>query len=82
VTTLISYHSSGGDEDRCDARCYNATCETCDCICVGRNHGAGLEQAVENTRELAEGWIDRARARGQDIARVALADVVAHQPLF
>lgn len=25
-----------------------------DCICGGRNHGAGIEQAIDNTRELAQ----------------------------
>ena len=68
VTTLISYQSSGGDQGRCDAKCYDAHEPDCDCICGGRNHGAGKQQAIENTRELAEGWIEQARASGQDIA--------------
>lgn len=29
----------------------------CDCICGGRNHGAGKQQALDNTRELAESWV-------------------------
>jgi predicted RNase H-like HicB family nuclease len=82
VTTLISYQSSGGDQGRCDAKCYDAEWDDCDCICGGRNHGAGEEQALENTRELAQEWIDQARANGQDITNVRLAVDALHEPLF
>ena len=82
MVTLISYQSSGGDQGRCDAKCYNAAEEPCDCICGGRNHGAGLAKAEENTRELAETWIEQARARGQDVTSVELAAAVQHEPLF
>lgn len=64
MTTLISYHTSKGCEGRCDAKCYNAKHEKCDCICGGTNHGAGLEKAMENTRELAEEWIEMAKDKG------------------
>jgi hypothetical protein len=67
MTTLITYHSSGGDQGRCDAKCYEAQHPDCDCICGGRNHGAGLDQALENTRELGESWIEHAKASGQVI---------------
>ena len=82
VTTLISYQSSGGDQGRCDAKCYDAHEPDCDCICGGRNHGAGKQQAIENTRELAEGWIEQARANGQDVALAQLAVDAMHEPLF
>jgi len=81
MTRLISYQSCGG-HGRCDARCYEAREPECDCICGGRNHGAGREQAIENTRELAQGWIDQARASGQDISHVELAVDAMHEPLF
>ena len=52
MTTLIAvYDSSGRCIGRCDSRCYNAEEPKCECICGGRNHGAGFQQAVENTRE-------------------------------
>jgi hypothetical protein len=57
---------SGGDQGRCG----------------GRNHGAGKQQAIENTRELAQGWIEQARANGQDVTHVELAMDVMHEPLF
>lgn len=58
MTTLISvYDGSGKCVGRCDARCYGAHGKKCACICGGRNHGAGLEQATENTKEMAETWV-------------------------
>ncbi len=47
--TTITYHSSGGDKGRCDAKCHDAKHPICDCICGGINHGVGLKQAIENT---------------------------------
>jgi hypothetical protein len=32
VTTLISYQSSGSDQGRCDAKCYDAADPDCTCI--------------------------------------------------
>ncbi len=52
MTTLIAvYDSSGRCIGRCDSRCYNAEEPKCECICGGRNHGKGLQQAPDNTRE-------------------------------
>lgn len=82
MTTLISYHSSGGDEGRCDAKCYNAKHPNCDCICSGSNHGVGLEQATDNCRELAASWVERARASGQDVATFEVDVTVLLEPLF
>jgi hypothetical protein len=82
MTTLISYQSSGGDQGHCDAKCYDAIEPECTCICGGRNHGAGKQQAIDNTRELAESWIEQARADGQYVSHVELAVDAMHQPLF
>ena len=59
MTTLIAVYDSSGCVGRCDAKCYNAQEEKCECICHGRNHGAGQKQAIENTRELAQAWIEK-----------------------
>lgn len=57
--TLIEVRGKGGELiGRCDARCYNAKEPHCECICGGRNHGAGLQKAIEQTREQAERWIE------------------------
>lgn len=61
--TLIAVYNSDGGVGRCDAKCYNATSHECDCICGGANHGAGQQQAVENTREMVETWIDAYQAK-------------------
>jgi hypothetical protein len=58
MTTMIAAYDSDGCIGRCDARCYNATTPDCHCICGGKNHGAGQKQAMANTQELAEQWIE------------------------
>jgi len=63
MATLITQHNSDGLVGRCDEKCYGAKCEDCSCICGGRNHGTGLGQALENTRELAETWAAREGVR-------------------
>ena len=82
MTTLIAVYTSEGCVGRCDAKCYDAAEEECDCICQGRNHGAGKQQAVDNTRELAESWVDPACQAGQDITGLELDPAAAGQPLF
>ena len=57
MTTLIEVRNSDGVIGRCDAKCYTATNNKCDCICGGKNHGAGLDQAIINTRTMADDWI-------------------------
>ncbi|MFZ2385283.1 MAG: hypothetical protein WBE75_03655 [Candidatus Omnitrophota bacterium] len=34
--------------------CYDAKHPHCNCVCGGRNHGAGKQKAVENTFEIAQ----------------------------
>jgi hypothetical protein len=58
MAALITCSNSDGVYGRCDAKCYNATHSKCDCICGGANHGVGETQAVQNTNELAETWIE------------------------
>jgi hypothetical protein len=82
MTTLIAIYNSEGCQGRCDAKCYEAHEEECHCICGGRNHGAGQEQALDNTRELAESWLEQACANGQDITHAELAVTAMHEPLF
>jgi hypothetical protein len=79
MVTLISWHTSGGAEGRCDAKCYEAREPACDCICGGRNHGAGRQQAETNTMELAEKWVEHAHAQGWT---TQLGDPAIQYPLF
>lgn len=53
MTTLITVGDNYGSR-RCDAKCYNAESSDCDCVCNGRNHGAGLQKAQENVEKMAE----------------------------
>lgn len=56
MVTLIEVYNSDGLVGRCDAKCYKAHEPECTCVCGGANHGACLNQAMENTRQLAETW--------------------------
>ena len=58
MTTLIAVYNSSGCIGRCDAKCYDAQSADCDCICGGANHGAGQEAAIDNTRDMAEQWLE------------------------
>ena len=49
--TLIYVGNSNGCIGRCDAHCYDAHSPTCECICGGRNHGKGKDQAIANSRK-------------------------------
>lgn len=49
MTILVST-----DGRRCDEACYNAKRLGCHCICGGRNHGLGLQHALENQREYQD----------------------------
>lgn len=55
---LIEVRNSDGVVGRCDAKCYTAKTPKCECICGGMNHGAGESNAIDNTREYAEEWIE------------------------
>lgn len=54
MATLIAVHNSEGCVGRCDARCYGATHEDCNCVCGGINHGVGEQKARNNTYDMIE----------------------------
>ncbi len=84
MTTLIAvFNAEGKCVQRCDAKCYDAQDDKCTCVCHGRNHGAGRKQAIENTRELAESWVEEyARKNGIQVEKVHLAEEVQQMELF
>lgn len=59
MTTLLTQKVGQDNERRCDAKCYDAKHPSCDCICGGRNHGCGEQQAMDNVREMFTEWADR-----------------------
>jgi hypothetical protein len=81
--TLIAVYTSEGCIGCCDAKCYNATEPACDCICGGANHGAGLAQAIDHTRQYAEVMIEKyAGAKGLQAFRAELGQEVTQLGLF
>ena len=50
---LMSVQNKDGHTRRCDGWCYDAKSTTCHCVCGGKNHGVGEQQAIENTKQLA-----------------------------
>jgi hypothetical protein len=59
MTTLMTWGNSDGTKGRCDAKCYDAACPDCDCMCNGMNHGKGKKTALENTRIHAEDLLEK-----------------------
>jgi hypothetical protein len=82
VTALITLYTGDGCVGRCDAKCYNAWGPKCHCVCQGGNHGAGRQEAIDNTREMADSWLEQARVSGQGIGHAEVLADVLHQPLF
>ena len=39
---------------KCDEACYDALHIGCHCICHGKNHGLGLEHALQNAQLIVE----------------------------
>jgi hypothetical protein len=72
MTTLIAVYNSDGCVGRCDAKCYNAKGDKCECICGGANHGVGLKQADANTQKMAEKWIEEWNATHPDTVAIQL----------
>jgi uncharacterized metal-binding protein len=72
MTLLIAVYTGDGCVGRCDSKCYNAWGSECHCVCQGANHGAGKQEAIDNTRELAESWLERVTlALAAAVVRVA-----------
>lgn len=66
MSTLMSTGNSSGETGRCDDKCYNASNPVCHCCCGGRNHGAGLKQAIDNTTQYANEMIKEWKAAHPD----------------
>ena len=52
MVIIQEYAQNGTKLRRCDARCYNAKGKKCFCICGARNHGKGIDFAVQNAHYL------------------------------
>ena len=78
MIALLAVYGSDSCTGTCDVRCYDATAPACACICGGRNHRAGQQQAVINTSEHALEWLDRAMKADPSITA---SDIMPAAPL-
>lgn len=59
MSTLIAQYSGDGScVGRCDSHCHDAGKPECDCICVGKFHGKGFQQAQAELTEQWRPWIE------------------------
>lgn len=57
MPTLMRYNHPKLGLRKCDSGCYNATEPKCDCICSGKNHGVGYQNARSYTTLNAHSMI-------------------------
>lgn len=80
MATAIAVYNSEGCVGRCDANCHDAASDagTCDCICGGKNHGGGLQKAIDNNHQrfgLEPADLEKfAKAHGLDPTKLVVAD--------
>jgi len=60
MVALIVERTSGGKTRTCNSRCYGAKGAECICCCGGKNHGMGLNKAIDNTREATQELLAKA----------------------
>lgn len=80
MATLFAVYDSDGYRGRCDASCYEAQGPVCTCVCGGKNHGVGRQQAEANVRaytaEMLAEWLqahpETAAAVVEAVAQLAL----------
>lgn len=75
MTTAIAVYTSEGCVGRCDARCHEASKTDCDCVCGGRLHGCGRDNAIaQNTEWLLGDALVQAKSwaglQGFDVDRI------------
>jgi hypothetical protein len=80
MTTLIAAYNSRDVYGERDAKCYNADSPAYECNCRGANHGAGFAQAMDNTREMFESWLEDWEAQHPDTIRFEVPAIQPVQP--
>jgi len=81
---LVSVRLGSNIVGRCDAKCYDAKHDHCQCVCGGVNHGKGIEKAQENTLDMARLNIDDPRFDFPMITKTQIEEVTGLEtyPLF
>lgn len=82
MATLIAVYNSEGCVGRCDARCYDAQSAECDCICGGRNHGAGRNQAIRNNQGMCAQWLEDFKCRHPELGELEMREEDVQLVLF
>ncbi|MDD5613441.1 MAG: hypothetical protein PHQ54_00010 [Candidatus Omnitrophica bacterium] len=77
---LMEVRNSSGLVGRCDAKCYDAKCPECNCICGGVNHGRGKQEAADNTREFVADQVKKLYSRKD--GRVRVFENILQKELF
>jgi hypothetical protein len=80
MATVMSWHNSEGCKGRCDAKCHNAKCKSCNCMCGGRYHGANRvgdlrERIVQYGEEILAAAKQRAADEGKELKAKTVQDL-------
>ena len=67
---------------RCDAKCYDATDNRWICVCQNKNHGRGLKQALANTRQDGNQWVDEFCKDKEIDQKIILNENISQMKLF
>ena len=78
MPVLMEVRNASGVVGKCDARCYEARSDHCNCVCGGANHGIGLYEARQQTAAKAGDWMQAYR----DLDPEAYMPVGVQRPLF
>lgn len=84
MTTAVAVYNSEGCVGRCDAKCHDAKEPDCDCVCGGRLHGCGRENAIERNTEDYFGSVENARewARAHGYGEDVRIETISQPALF
>lgn len=72
MTPILSVIRHGRSTLTCDQTCYDASNESCTCICGGLNHGAGRAAAHRHSQEQFIEILDRLQRQIPDLHYVIL----------
>jgi len=83
MSTLIYAMAGGKCIGKCDENCYNAEHPECTCICGGRNHGKGKDQAIKNTEKYADQMIEAySKERNSNHEKIKVISPLTDNNLF
>lgn len=72
MTVLLKATYADHTEISCGESCYDATNHTCRCLCLGLNHGAGLQGALTNIKQHLRWLIEEIQQRDPSVRRLQI----------